>query len=76
MQKMAMMHKMQGNSNNSNDNNNNNNSTGMGSKMGAKGGSRRRKMKGGMSSLSPSNYDGQGVETSGNQLQFLAGNAA
>jgi len=42
-------------------------------KRGRKG---SRKMRGGMSSLSPSNYDGQGVGTSGVDLQFVAGNAA
>ena len=35
-----------------------------------------RKMRGGMSPLSPTNYDGQGVGTSGVDLQFVAGNAA
>lgn len=34
-----------------------------------------RKMRGGMSALSPSDYDGQGVGTSGVNLQFVAGNA-
>lgn len=42
-------------------------------KRGRKG---SRKMRGGMSALSPSNYDGQGVGTSGVDLQFVAGNAA
>jgi hypothetical protein len=35
-----------------------------------------RKMRGGMSALSPSDYDGSGVGTSGVNLQFVAGNAA
>jgi hypothetical protein len=35
-----------------------------------------RKMRGGMSALSPSDYDGQGVGTSGVNLQFVAGNAS
>ena len=35
-----------------------------------------RKMRGGMSALSPSDYDGQGVGTSGVDLQFVSGNAA
>lgn len=34
-----------------------------------------RKMRGGMYALSPSDYDGKGVGTSGNALQFTAGNA-
>ena len=34
-----------------------------------------RKMRGGMTALSPSDYDGQGVGTSGVNLQFVAGNA-
>jgi hypothetical protein len=34
-----------------------------------------RKMRGGMSALSPSDYNGQGVGTSGNAVQFSAGNA-
>jgi hypothetical protein len=34
-----------------------------------------RKMRGGMSPLSPSEYNGAGVETSGVNLQFVAGNA-
>ena len=42
-------------------------------KRGRKG---SRKMRGGMSPLSPTNYDGQGVGTSGVDLQFVAGNAA
>jgi hypothetical protein len=42
-------------------------------KRGRKG---SRKMRGGMSALSPSDYDGQGVGTSGVDLQFVAGNAA
>ena len=33
------------------------------------------KMRGGMSALSPSSYEGQGVGTSGVDLQFVAGNA-
>ena len=32
-------------------------------------------LRGGMSPLSPSNYDGSGVGTSGVDLQFVAGNA-
>ena len=42
-------------------------------KKGRKG---SRKMRGGMHALSPSNYDGQGVGTSGVNLQFVAGNAS
>jgi hypothetical protein len=42
-------------------------------KRGRKG---SRKMRGGMSPLSPTNYDGEGVGTSGVDLQFVAGNAA
>ena len=42
-------------------------------KKGRKG---SRKMRGGMSALSPSDYDGQGVGTSGVNLQFVAGNAS
>ena len=42
-------------------------------KRGRKG---SRKMRGGMSALSPSSYDGAGVGTSGVDLQFVAGNAA
>ena len=34
-----------------------------------------RKMRGGMLALSPSDYNGQGVGTSGNAVQFSAGNA-
>jgi hypothetical protein len=34
-----------------------------------------RKSRGG-GALSPADFDGSGVGTSGNQLQFLAGNAA
>ena len=34
------------------------------------------KMSGGMSALSPSDYEGQGVGTSGVNLQFVAGNAS
>jgi hypothetical protein len=34
-----------------------------------------RKMRGGMSPLSPSEYNGEGVGTSGVDLQFVAGNA-
>jgi len=34
-----------------------------------------RKMRGGMSPLSPSEYNGEGVGTSGVNLQFVAGNA-
>ncbi len=37
--------------------------------------SRSRKMRGGMSALSPADYDGKGVGTSGVNLQFVAGNA-
>lgn len=44
--------------------------------LGASGGSRRRRMRGGKGlALSPSSYDGQGVGTSGNAVQFEAGNA-
>ena len=35
-----------------------------------------RKMRGGMHTLSPSEYNGEGVGTSGVNLQFVAGNAA
>jgi hypothetical protein len=42
-------------------------------KRGRKG---SRKMRGGMSALSPSSYDGAGVGTSGVALQFVAGNAS
>lgn len=45
----------------------------------AAGGSRHRRMRGGMAyggPLSPHSYDGQGVGTSGVDLQFVAGNAA
>ena len=42
-------------------------------KRGRKG---SRKMRGGMSALSPSSYDGAGVGTSGVDLQFVAGNAS
>lgn len=35
-----------------------------------------RKMRGGMSPLSPTPYNGEGVETSGVNLQFVAGNAS
>ena len=38
------------------------------------GKSRSRKMRGGMYALSPSDYDGKGVGTSGNAVQFAAGN--
>ena len=41
-------------------------------------GKKSRKMRGGCvkyHSLSPADYDGQGVGTSGNQVQFAAGNA-
>ena len=41
-----------------------------------KKGKKSRKMRGGMSALSPSDYDGQGVGTSGVNLQFVAGNAS
>lgn len=39
-------------------------------------GKKSRKMRGGMSALSPSAYTGEGVGTSGVALQFEAGNAA
>lgn len=42
-------------------------------KKGRKG---SRKMRGGMYTLSPSDYDGKGVGTSGVNLQFVAGNAS
>lgn len=42
-------------------------------KKGRKG---SRKMRGGMSALSPSEYNGEGVGTSGVNLQFVAGNAS
>jgi hypothetical protein len=35
-----------------------------------------KKMRGGMPPLSPLNYDGEGVGTSGVNLQFVAGDAA
>lgn len=41
----------------------------------SKRGRKSRKMRGGMSALSPSSYEGQGVGTSGVDLQFVAGNA-
>jgi len=41
----------------------------------SKRGRKSRKMRGGMYALSPSSYDGQGVGTSGVDLQFVAGNA-
>ena len=53
-------------------------SSGMGSRVGSlKGGRKRksRKMRGGMSALSPSPYSGNGQGTSGVDLQFIAGNA-
>jgi hypothetical protein len=42
-------------------------------------GSKSRKMRGGMTlggQLSPMEYNGSGVKTSGNTVQFVAGNAA
>ena len=42
-------------------------------KKGRKG---SRKMRGGMSPLSPTEYNGEGVGTSGVNLQFVAGNAS
>jgi hypothetical protein len=41
-------------------------------KKGSKG-KRSRRMRGGMYALSPSSYDGQGVTTGGNDVQFRAG---
>jgi len=44
--------------------------------LGASGGSKKHRMMGGKGlALSPSYYDGQGVGTSGNAVQFEAGNA-
>ena len=47
-------------------------------RKGHKKGKHSRKMRGGMNGgpLSPSEYNGQGVKTSGVDLQFVAGNAA
>ena len=42
---------------------------------GRKGKKGSRRMRGGMYALSPSSYNGQGVGTSGVDLQFIAGNA-
>lgn len=42
---------------------------------GKKGKKGSRKMRGGMSALSPSSYSGEGVGTSGVDVQFMAGNA-
>jgi len=42
---------------------------------GRKGRKGSRKMRGGMHALSPSSYNGEGVGTSGVDLQFIAGNA-
>ena len=44
-------------------------------KKGRKSRKGSRRMRGGMSALSPADYDGQGVGTSGNAVQFAAGNA-
>ncbi len=44
-------------------------------RKGRKGSRKSRKMRGGMHALSPSDYNGQGVGTSGNSVQFAAGNA-
>jgi hypothetical protein len=47
------------------------------SRRSRKSSSRRHgKKRGGMFALNPSNYDGAGVGTSGNAVQFSAGNAA
>jgi hypothetical protein len=45
----------------------------LGNKKGSKGSKRSRRMRGGMYALSPSSYDGQGVSTGGNDVQFRAG---
>jgi DVNP family len=45
-------------------------------KKGTKHHGRKNGHKGGMSALSPSHYDGQGVGTSGVAIQTLAGNAS
>ena len=47
-------------------------------RKGHKKGKHSRKMRGGMNGgpLSPSEYNGEGVKTSGVDLQFVAGNAA
>ena len=65
--------------NNNNNNNNNNPILKAAAIKSINGGRRRHKSRrggSGMSALSPSNYDGKGVETSGVDLQFIAGNAA
>ena len=50
---------------------------GKSSRRSRKSSSRRHgKKRGGMFALNPSNYDGVGVGTSGNAVQFSAGNAA
>jgi hypothetical protein len=45
---------------------------GIGDKRG-KSSRKSRRMRGGMYALSPSSYDGQGVSTGGNDVQFRAG---
>lgn len=45
-------------------------------KKGTKHHGRKRGHRGGMGALSPSDYDGAGVGTSGVALQFVAGNAS
>jgi len=79
-----------GNNNNNNNNNHNNNfNNNLGNNnnpilkaaaiKSINGGRRRNKSRrggSGMSALSPSDYDGKGVGTSGVDLQFIAGNAA
>jgi hypothetical protein len=54
--------------------------TGVGGKRRRKGGTTSRalrggKQRGGMYALSPASYNGAGVQTSGNAVQFVAGNA-
>jgi hypothetical protein len=49
------------------------NKTGKSSRGRRSRGRRSRKMKGGMYALSPSSYDGEGVSTGGNDVQFRAG---
>ena len=46
---------------------------GVGSKKGRSSRGKSRRMRGGMYALSPSSYDGQGVSTGGNDVQFRAG---
>jgi hypothetical protein len=75
-----MMAQNQGNSGSNSNSNNSNSNSGPASMMNKGGrGSRHRKGKGKRGggtvnfALSPSKYDGQGVQTSGNAVQFAAG---